>query len=450
MHPQLPGEGERGQQRYRLLLARVACIVVGALALGLFVLTLPTYYAHLHQLCSDSCGYGQLSAPGIQSLHTLGLSLGAYTVLFVTLLIISALLCAGVATLLLWRKTDSRIALLVAFLLIVLGMSTTTTDASVLQSLLGPVLAVFFANFSNFLGAVSLPLLFSLFPNGRFVPRWTRWPVIALIVLAVFLALIVPLLPPAPTVLSSLGSIFYSICLLSLVIAQIYRYRRVSTPVEQQQTKWVIFGFSLATLITLGLLLPEYLYLPFSQPGSRYVIFTNLIETLSLTVPIALCFGIAILRYRLYDIDVLINRSLVYGLLTAILALVYFVSVITLQSLVSGLTGHFSTGSQSPIVLVASTLGIVALFQPLRRRLQALIDRRFYRSKYDAARTLATFSASLRNELDLNQLREQLLAVVQETMQPSHISLWLRNSEHSRELSTRLLSGIDEGENVVP
>jgi hypothetical protein len=152
----------------------------------------------------------------------------------------------------------------------------------------------------------------------------------------------------------------------------------------------------------------------------------------------------------LWDIDILINRTLVYGSLTAILGLIYFASVLALQALVSVFSGHFSSGPQTPVVIVASTLGIVALFHPLRRRLQTIIDRRFYRSKYDAARTLAAFSASLRDEVDLDQLREQLLAVVQETMQPSHISLWLRDPERSRERNTRLLPRIDEEESARP
>jgi len=138
-----------------------------------------------------------------------------------------------------------------------------------------------------------------------------------------------------------------------------------------------------------------------------------------LSGPIAI--GIAILRYRLYEIDLIINRTLVYGSLTAILVALYFVGIVVLQRVFVLLTGQKST-----LAVVASTLVIAALFNPLRRRIQSFIDRRFYRRKYDAVKTLEAFTATLRNETDLDALSYDLVGVVRETMQPEHVSLWLR------------------------
>jgi hypothetical protein len=160
-------------------------------------------------------------------------------------------------------------------------------------------------------------------------------------------------------------------------------------------------------------------------PGPTFQV-AELLGSVALFLPLALAIGIAILRYRLYDIDILINRALVYGTLTAVLAAVYFGVVVGVQALVGTVNRE---ASRSPVIIVASTLLIAALFNPLRQRLQAFIDRRFYRSKYDAARTIEAFSATLRTETDLAQLSERLLEVVEETMQPASVSLWLRQPE---------------------
>jgi len=174
---------------------------------------------------------------------------------------------------------------------------------------------------------------------------------------------------------------------------------------------------------------------PLNAPDSWFQLLGGTF-TAFLFVPIPLAIGVAIFRHRLWDIDIIINRTLVYGSLTALLALVYFGLIIALQALVRVVTG---TISEPPLVIVASTLVIAALFQPLRRRIQTIIDRRFYRRKYDAAQTLAAFSVTLRNEVDLTQLSEQLLTVVQETMQPAHVSLWLRPREHEGKRGTNTL-----------
>jgi hypothetical protein len=181
--------------------------------------------------------------------------------------------------------------------------------------------------------------------------------------------------------------------------------------------------------VVLGVLIGLYVigfFIPYSsiQQHPLVRVIVNLIfPIVTLLVPISI--GFSILRYRLYDIDVLINRTLVYGSLTALLALLYFGLIFALQSLFQRVFHQ-----NNDVAIVVSTLVIAALFQPLRRRIQAIIDRRFYRRKYDVAKTLEAFSATFRSEVDLSQFREHLLTVVQETMQPAHISLWLRSPEH--------------------
>jgi hypothetical protein len=206
--------------------------------------------------------------------------------------------------------------------------------------------------------------------------------------------------------------------------AQVSRYRHVSSPSERQQTKWAVSGLVVAVLLiqvelvlfTILLNLPPHAALPW------WITVFGLIHALEVSV-VPLTLTVAVLRYRVFDIDLLIRRTLVYGSLTAILGAVYGAGVLGGQALVRALTGQ--TGQQ-PVFLVASTLLVAALFSPVRRRLQTSIDERFYRRKYVAERTLAAFGATLRTAMDLAELSAQLVAVVQETMQPAHVSLWLR------------------------
>jgi hypothetical protein len=199
------------------------------------------------------------------------------------------------------------------------------------------------------------------------------------------------------------GLLFFGI--IGAAASVVVRFRR-SRGIERQQMKWFVYA------VAPMLLIPTDGFLP----GT---ISSVALGVVLIGLPTAI--GIAVLRYRLYDIDVLINRTLVYGSLTALLVTVYVGSVVILQAAFRSLTGQ---GSQ--LTIVASTLAIAALFNPLRRRIQAFVDRRFYRRKYDAAKTLAAFSARLRDETDLAELNEELIAVVRETMQPAHVSLWLR------------------------
>jgi hypothetical protein len=195
------------------------------------------------------------------------------------------------------------------------------------------------------------------------------------------------------------------------LVAPIWRYRRAQS-VERRQLKW-LFYFAILTL----LLLPMTFIIDDSIAGEYFLLFLLLI------LPAAT--AIAILRHRLYDLDIIIKRTLLYGTLSAILAAIYFASVILLQAIFTSISGQSSAAA-----IVVSTLIIAVLFTPLRRRVQALLDRRFYRKKYNAEQALAQFAAIARDEVDIDKLTAALLGVVEETMQPEQVSIWLKPAAH--------------------
>ncbi len=400
-----------------LPVARTIWFAVVLFALVAWAAGVSPYFEELRGSCTTEPCPGLAISPGEAStLVEMGLSPEFYAGHYVALQAFSTGVFVLLALLIFWRRSADRMGLFVSLTLVILGtfmfsevvIARVKEFPLVVNLIFGLAIALF------------VFLLFT-FPNGHFVPRWSWLPASLLPVPMIILVL--PETQIIGTTPSSATSIFYVLMfagLLSGLLAQIYRYRRVSGPTERQQTKWVVFGLSAAVATAIVWSLSIDLFpLP---PGRTHLYFnlfggTAIILAL-LSFPIS--FAIAILRFRLWDIDVLINRALVYGLLTAALALVYFGSVVLLQSLFRNLTGQ-----ASQLAVVASTLAIAALFSPLRRRVQDFIDRRFYRRRYDAQQVLVGFSATARDEVDIEKLSGALLGVVQETMQPERVSLWL-------------------------
>jgi len=223
------------------------------------------------------------------------------------------------------------------------------------------------------------------------------------------------------------------VCILASALSLVLRYRRSRGEVREQ-IKWLAFAASLVGLLYFGSLISELLFAPESlttneTPPLWVSLQRNLLLMSYAGVPVAV--GFAVLKFRLYDIEIIINRALVYATLTIMLAAVYVGSVVVLQA-----TFRTLTRQDTQLTVVVSTLAIAALFHPLRRRVQDFMDRRFYRKKYDAKRTLEAFSVKLRAETDLESLNSELLSAVRETIQPARVSLWLRDplSYEKREL----------------
>jgi hypothetical protein len=275
-----------------------------------------------------------------------------------------------------------------------------------------------------------------LFPNGRLPSarwRWFAWfTAIALLPAAVLAAfspgrilsstLHNPLgIEGLPNASKAVEAFMYALVVVG-ASSMLMRLRHAGS-VERQQIKW----FAYATVVVIsGVILKNVVYPAVSVP---WVWWVGLILTAVGVASSPVAMGLAIFRYRLYEIDLLINRTLVYGALTAMLVGVYVGSIVVLQGLLRALTGQ---EQQPQLAVVVSTLVIAALFNPLRRRIQGFIDKRFYRRKYDVAKTLESFSAKLRDETDLEALNRELVGVVRETMQPAHVSLWLRPETTSK------------------
>jgi hypothetical protein len=355
----------------------------------------------VHIPCSDAqwetgmCVTGQLSPSAIQQLSHLGVSLDLYAALALAVVLITSAVFITSGFLIAWRRWRDGMGLFVSLVLLTFaagGFSNTLTNAeSALLPAVNPTLASILSPFGFVLSVAIWPALGAFlltFPIGRFTPQWS-WLLVGLWITN-YLAF----------TLQSQAVITYlsvAITFSSVIAVQVYRYRHVYTPIECQQTKWLVFTVGAAIL---------------------FIVMLSLFEA---TIP-----GLGGYDSLFYFIADLVIASFFF-----LLVAMYAVGVVGTQALVTRVVGP--SAQQEPILLVATTLLIAALLQRLRRRLQASIDRRFYRKKYDAARTLAAFADTLREEVDLPELADRLLGAVEETMQPAHVSLWLRQPERQGE-----------------
>src|SRR6185437_4058176 len=399
-----------------LAIARVVWVLVFVAMLAAFFIQIPYYLAFMSRACPDTCGFTTQQETALASI---GISLDVFAWIALSCTLVISLISVVLALILFWRRSNDWMAMLVALFLVgypIMNNGTTgnlPTDIPpslwvLLQVLTFPVWIIYAATFM-------------LFPSGRFAPHWT-W------ILFIFWSIWGQLISLTPDLFEGILFLGYPLFVITTIIWQVYRYRHSSTPVQRQQTKWAIAGLFAVLVANQLFWLPsgftplgQTLYMPASFLFYQLVI---------LALPIT--FFIAIQRNRLYDIDTIINRALVYGSVTVVLAAAYAGCIIALQAISRTLV-PIPGGPDEPITIVISTLLIAALFQPLRRRVQRAVDRRFYRTKYDARKAVEAFGATLRQEVDIASFRERLLAVVQQTMEPRHVSLWLKDPSPRKE-----------------
>jgi hypothetical protein len=399
-----------------LYLARGAWIAFVLFALLMLPLILVATHGESYSICPflGNCAVTPATA---QALHHVSIAPSSFVIYNVVLALLQSLICLCVGGFIFWRKSNEPIALVACFFLVSIGLSpflTLTTSPYPLK--------VIFISIYVLCIFTALGYFLMTFPDGHFVPRWS------ILLLVLWTLRTIFYLIPAPYAITmwppALNAIDEIVSYGGTIVLMIYRYIRVLSPSQQQQAKWLLFGFGGMFVLIILYDLIAYLVPGAGAADSVFLLANGTIGTLTfLLLPLSM--GIAILRFRLWEIDLIIRRTLIYTALSIILVLIYVGLVFIFGALLRNIVGQ----QQNPLVIVASTLVVAALVQPLRHGIQRVIDRRFYRRKYDATKTIEAFSATLRSEVDLSQLKEHLLNVVQDTMQPAHISLWLLRPE---------------------
>ena len=405
-----------------LVFARAAWVVVAALCAGLFIAAVPVAFEQLREPCPTvACPTGQLPPAGLRALEGLGLSLDAFAAYSVAMDVVFAAAYGAVAVLIFWRLSGDRVGLFVSLALLTFGTATFTSTMAALAAHY-PVSEVLVSPL-HFLGSVAFGLFLYLFPDGRFVPRWTRW------VALVWIAWQAPryffpnwyLEPSGWHAVTSTG--VWLVALGTAVYSQVYRYRRVSSPVQRQQIKWVVFGISAALTLFFGMVLALLVLAP--TPASPGALLAHLIgytfvgHLAMLFIPASI--GISMLRHRLFDVDLVINRALVYGVLTA--------TVVGLYVLVVGGLGELLQLRGNLIIsLLATGLAAVA-FQPLRDRLQRGANRLMYGERDDPYAVLARLGSRLESTPAHDAVLPAVARTVRETLKLPYAEIQLRRED---------------------
>lgn len=402
-----------------LNLARTAWIFLSMMAIIIFIAGSVISFREPLPTCVATefvCGPWQVSQEDMNLAEQQGLPVQLMLFVYFASSILPKVCFVLVAVLIFWRRSDDWVALLLSLMLIGFLIEGVQN--------LGPFMPLVNGLYALITGLFLL--LPFIFPSGRIVPGWLRWFIPPLLLGGVATTLLPQLGVPMTDQFFALTTmITFSFWFLLGGYAAIYRYRYVSDATERQQTKWVMAGL----LGTFFLFIPFTIIgiaFPPSQPSSArlafvFFVFFPVYLVSYLLLPGGIAF--AILRYRLYDIDVIIRRTLQYSLVTGLLALVYFGGVVLLQGIF-----RTASGETSALAVVLSTLLIAALFAPLRGRIQDIIDRRFYRQKYDAAQVLARFAQTARDEVEIEQLAAAIIHTIEETIQPETVSIWFKPS----------------------
>jgi len=400
-----------------LLLARIGWIALIVFTLTIFFASLPVYVAQLQTPCAGvACQYQQLTPGQVEMLNGIGMSLGAYTAITVAFALTNMIVCLVVSVLIVWYRSDDRMAMLVALMLVTLGpisvMATFSPGSSSPWLLANRcLLFVFLALFL---------LVFCLFPSGQFVPRWTRWAFVVILLVQVP----ANFFPDAPLIPNSLaGQLGWLVSvgeLVTLALIQLYRYRRVSNPLQQQQTKWVVYGIAVPVAINVIVTGQVLLFPSLAEHSSLYLLaFNESGFLLALFAPLA--FGFAMLRYRLWEIDTIINRTLVYGLLTMIVFGVYV--------LVVSILGRLLQASENFLISLLATGLIAVLFQPLRARLQRGVNRLMYGERDEPYAVLSRLASRLEATLAPDLVLPTIVESVAQALKLPYAAIALKQGD---------------------